>query len=80
MHEVHCILLSETHLRRIKQCFSDRKIPFTYHWGKLCHQGHAIANTKLKDRATAMNAVRIQLDPENAFLDVGSELAKMFIS
>jgi xylitol oxidase len=67
-------------LRRIEQCFSDRKIPFTCHWGKLCHQGHSIVNMKLKDRAKAMNAVRIQLDPDNAFLDDGSELAKMFIS
>ena len=67
-------------LKRIEQCFSDRKIEFSCHWGKLCRQGHATVNGKFKDRAKAMNVARIQLDPDNAFLDVGSELAKLFVS
>ena len=67
-------------LKRIEQCFSDRKIAFSCHWGKLCHQGHGTVNGKFKDRAKAMNQARIQLDPDNAFLDVGSELAKLLAS
>ena len=67
-------------LKRIEQCFSDRKIAFSCHWGKLCHQGHGTVNGKFKDRAKAMNQARIQLDPDNAFLDVGSELAKLLVS
>lgn len=65
-------------LKRIEQCFSDRQIPYSCHWGKLCHSGHAAVNSKLKERAKGMNAARAQLDPDNAFLDAGSELAKLF--
>ena len=65
-------------LSRIEQCFSDRGIAFSCHWGKLCHRGHATVNSKLEGRARAMNVARAQLDPGNAFLDAGSELAKLF--
>ena len=67
-------------LSRIEQCFSDRRIAFTCHWGKLCHRGHATVNGKLEERARAMNVARAQLDPDNAFLDAGSELAKLFVA
>ena len=67
-------------LKRIEQCFSDRQIPYTCHWGKLSHSGHATVNSKLKERAQDMNAARAQLDPDNAFLDAGSELAKLFVA
>jgi hypothetical protein len=67
-------------LKRIEQCFSDRQIPYSCHWGKLCHSGHATVNSKLKERAQDMNAARAQLDPDNAFLDAGSELAKLFVA
>ena len=65
-------------LKRIEQCFSDRQIAFSCHWGKLCHRGHGSVNSKLGERARAMNAARVQLDPDNAFLDTGSELATLF--
>jgi len=65
-------------LKRIEQCFSDRQIPFTCHWGKLCHRGHAAVNNGLREGAKAMNAARAQLDPDNAFLDSDSELARLF--
>jgi len=65
-------------LKRIEQCFSDRQIAFSCHWGKLCHRGHATVNSKFKERAKAMNVTRTLLDPDNSFLDAGSELAKLF--
>jgi len=65
-------------LKRIEQCFSDRQIAFSCHWGKLCHHGHATVNSKFKERAKAMNVTRTLLDPDNSFLDAGSELAKLF--
>ena len=65
-------------LARVEQCFSDHQIAFSCHWGKLCHRGHAAVNSTLHDHAKAMNVARAQLDPDDAFLDAGSELATLF--
>jgi len=67
-------------LQRIERCFSDNRIAFSCHWGKLCHRGHAAVNGKFGERANAMNVARVHLDPDDAFLDAGSELAKLFVS
>ena len=64
-------------LKRIEDCLDEAEIPFACHWGKLCHGGHGRVNRKLKDRAKAMDAARAELDPDDAFLDAGSELAKL---
>jgi L-gulonolactone oxidase len=65
-------------LKRIEDCLAEAGIPFSCHWGKLCHGGHGSVNRKLKDRAKAMDAARTLLDPDDAFLDGNSELAKLF--
>ncbi|CAB4880585.1 MAG: FAD-binding protein [Actinobacteria bacterium] len=65
-------------LKRIEDCFSDHGIPFSCHWGKLCYGGHGSVNSKLRDRAEIMNATRVEFDPDGAFLDSDSELAKLF--
>ena len=67
-------------LKRIEECLAEAEIPFSCHWGKLCHGGHGSVNGKLKDRAKAMDAARAQLDPDDATLDADSELAKLSIA
>ena len=64
-------------LKRIEDCLAEAEIPFSCHWGKLCHGGHGRVNRKLKDRAKAMEAARAELDPDDAFLDAESELARL---
>ena len=65
-------------LKRIEDCLSQHGIPFSCHWGKLCYGGHGSVNSKLRDRAKTMNATRVEFDPDGAFLDSDSELAKLF--
>merc|ERR1711874_552270 len=68
-------------LRRTEEAIARTSVPFTSHWGKLTHSGHAKINGSscLSKRAKLFNEKRKALDPDDCFLWDTSEIAKILL-